>query len=101
MRFPDPGSSPPLCWKLNPASGADAPLGLGRPVVIALLAKAAHPDRAIGGQVDERVAAVLQAGALDHRDQRAVVDASDFFEVVLVAVPLKHGEYFSGCFTQL
>lgn len=59
------------------------------PVVAALLAEARQSDGTTIKDVHQRKAAVLHARSFDHRDQRAIVDAVNILEVVLVAMALE------------
>lgn len=63
-----------------------------------LIAEPGKLDRAVRGDVHERVAVVLGSRAFHHRNQRAVVDAADLLQVVLMTVPLEDGQYSAGCF---
>lgn len=55
-----------------------------------LLAESLEMDCAVAVNVHHRVAVVFRTRAFHHRDERAVVDASDMVEIILVAVPLKY-----------
>ncbi len=53
-------------------------------------------DRTVVVQFKHRGSAVFEPTAFDHRDQRAVVDAINIVQVILVTVPLEHGQYMAG-----
>ena len=64
---------------------------LGLPVVGLLIPKTGDRNRVVFGEAHYRVAVIRAAGSFDHSDQSAVMNASDILQVILVAVPLKHG----------
>ena len=65
------------------------------PTVTLLLSKSRHANRAVWGDLHDRVPVVLGPRTLDHRHQRAVVDAADVFQIVLVAVALKDSQHLA------
>ena len=57
-----------------------------------LLTKPGQLDRTGWSDLHDRIAVVPGPGSLDHRCERAVMNALDVVEFVLVAVPLKDRE---------
>lgn len=68
------------------------------PLVGRLFAETGQMDRAVWLNFHQRVAIVLGARPFHHRHQRAVVDAADIVEIILMTVPLKDGQHFSRGF---
>lgn len=66
------------------------------PVIPLLLAKPCESNGASGGDLDDGIPVVLDAGTLNHRHERALMDAADVLQIVLVAVTLKDRQHLAG-----
>lgn len=64
-------------------------------LMIRMPAEPFQPQRAVGKQVQDGIAAVLPATAFYHGLEHAVVNSVNLPVVVGVAVPLENGDYFS------
>ena len=63
------------------------------PVVVGLAAESAQTQGAIRHHLKQDVAAVVQAGPLNHRNESAIVNAGDVLVLIPTGVPPKHRKH--------